>query len=650
MRPGSFNALVTGAGLIRPFKGLSLVNGITGSRTNFLTDDGFVGLGDADVQGFGVVFKAIDLLFFMGGGALVVNGIPVLNGADPVLASTQFQYLKRDAGAFTNGDDSHRYDVGHPRPSIPNLYAKSPPSPGQKPMNAVVAMAIWRADSNTGQPSLPSESVNVTLSNASVIVQFPEADENGQDVWGIGGTLLGIQIGNIYELPTSRDGEVLETLLAYTRTITCSINDTETTLHLDGLTPIGDQFTSADIGRRIRDVASNIDTWITGITDAFTAELSDAATSNVVDEAFVITHAVDGYERAIEVSYSDDDLLSTQTLAPYQAFEPMDGRFAGFILDVFFIEDVFGTIFYSIPGELSFPRINRRIYTEDKATVYINTGRGDQWRIAPQSISKLYYLPSATPIQLDIKARNIGCKYPTNACLGYDGRLMVWSGRPSIIDNDGSFNSTLSQIVATEFEGWEDQTEEVPVVTGYDPLGLYELWCHDNKIMATHAPTGRWCSPVLIDAWCGEGSVIVSSVIVNERLRLVVRQGDVLSHFEWNVGEGSDLVLRTYARKLPSMSTTITEVQSVIKAGDRELEMTYTLIGNFDRRVAIGTNTVPAAVDSTENQVATSFRPDFRGIGLLEVEVSCENADGHAAVDFVDVYGEWNESFTDPKA
>lgn len=645
IRQGSRNFLVTGAGLIVPFKGLTAVVGPECSRQHFLTDDGYAGLGDVDTVGFGSVFKCIDQLFFIGGGPLAVNGLYILDPPDQVLASTQFQFLTRDSGVFDRGDAGFIFDVGHPRPSAPSLYAKTPVSADQKPMNAVVAMVIWRADSNTGQPSLPSESVTVTITNGSVIVQFPAADSNGQDIWGVAGTLLGIQLGNLYQIPTSRGGEVLESTLAYTRTVTGTATNTDETLTLDAGTSLANQFTSADIGRRVARGA-DLDSWIVSVTDGFNAECNDAATGTSTGNV-VITHAVDGYERAIEISWSDDDLLATATLAPFHAFEPPDGRFAGFILDTFFIEDTEGTIFYSLPNYLSFPRLSRKIFTEDRATVYIDTGRGYQWRIAPQSISQLSYFPGEAPIQLSIKAKNIGCQYPTNACLGYGGRLMVWDGRPTIVDNDGSFNSNFHHIVESEFDGWEDQTADEPVVLAYDNLGKYELWCKGSKIMAIHAIAGAWCAPIdITDFIDDDDAVILGSVIVEEKLRLVIKVDGVLKQYKWNDGDGSDTTLMTYFRQLPA-ETAVTEIQSVVKAGLTELTMVYTIIADFDREILVGEDVVPE--DTTSNQCATSFRPNVRGVSMLGIKVTCEGADGRSAMDFIDCFGEWNEAFSNPR-
>lgn len=646
MRPGTVNYLITGGGTIVPFKGFTenVAAGVPG-RLYFLTDDGYASLGDDGEAGKGSVFQGIDLLFFVGAGTLRVNGqeLTEQDGVTLVSASTQLQYLVRQAGQFTNGDDSHRFDVGHGRPSKPTVIAKSNPSPGQKPMNAVVGVAVWRVDSNTGQFSLLSEAVQVTVTNGSVIVQFDLPDNNGQDYWGIGGTRLGVQIGNVYELPADI-GEIAESTLSYTRAIAQASSTVGTkVLTLNPATPADKRFTSADIGRRA-EIAGKVDSWITDLTDEFTANLNDNASGTAADEALTITHAVDGYTRAVEVSWSDDDLMSTAELAPVDALPPPDGLFGGQQLDVFWVEDLNGTVYYSLPNTLSFSRKRRKIFTEDKAVAYIKSGGGYDWRIAKQSISRLGYVGGDTPLQLDIMTKSAGCLYPQNACLGEGGRLLAWTGRPTLV-TPGGMDSTFYLRVEPDFDGWEDQTESEPVVPAFDPVGHYELWCKGEKVMAMHGPTGRWCSPILLSAF-GITGTIVGQVIIDGRLNLVVDEGATYKLYKWNQGAGSATTLRTYHRELPA-NTTATEVAPVLIPGSGTCRMSFKVIKDFTVEKALAADSVPAGA---QGHVGQSYRPNVRGSDTMAIEVTCPAATGKAGVDYINVFGEWNEAYSNPEA
>lgn len=637
----AFTLVSATAGTRMVMSGATLTGGTTapeGSRVNYLTDNGYAGLGDADAPGAGSVAKQIDLMFFIGTGLLKINGTQITIDSDDVEATSNWQYLTRNAGTFNN--NSELFQVGHPQPDRPAIFAKSPPSAGQKVMNAAVTVCIWRADSNTGQPSLPSPASEILeVRNGSVIVTFPDADDNGNDLWGIGVTLPGLaDLGNMYQLQSELGGEVLESTLAYTRTIEGSISVDETTL-----TSPDANFTNSDIGRRIRRNDDGLDTWIISVTADDEVELNDAAGTGITSQAFVITQAVDGIERAVEVSWADTDLIG-QPFAPFDGFEPPDGAFAGNLMDTFYIEDLEGTIFYSIPNYFSFPR-SRRIFTEDRATVYVDTGYGYHWRIAKQSIAQIFYAVGERPIQAMLKSKNAGCKYPQNACLGHGGRLLAWTGRPTMVDSDGQMNAQFHMNVASEFDGWEDQTVDQPVVTAYDPIGLYELWCYGNKILPIHAPTGRWCAPILIDDWV-EDATVVGQVIVNERLRLVIRVDDELVHYEWNVGAGSFMVIESYFRETPEHQTTITLVNSIVKPGTTTSNFRYSIIKNFTDTIELGTSEIP---NTPYTQIARNFRKNVRGVEEFAIKIEGfgatleEPIDGNAAVDTVTCWGEWSQ-------
>jgi len=653
LRQGTINAMVTGAGLIVPFKGLGAQLGLVGSKQSFMTDNYYAGLGSGSQTGQGSMFQAINLMFFCGEGAVAVKGIQISDGVDPLQASTNLSYLKRVDGEFTEGTlGTNQFQVGHPRPDSPSIYLKTPPSSGKSPMSAAISVVVWRADSNTGQTSLPSvPSTVLELANGSCIVQFGLPDANGQDVWGIGVPLLGLRdLGNFYQLPIDIGGEVLESTLSYTRAIdkaTINLGDTVLTIH--GTTPVDKQFTTADIGRRVSIGVggADLDSWIVSITDAFTAVVHDAALNTVGDVPLTITHAIDGITRAVEISWADTDLFG-QELAPYLAFEPPDCLFAGVLRDTFYVEDLEGTILYSVPNSLSFPR-SQRIFTEDRATCWISTGNGYHWRIAPQSVGRLYYIGGLQPIQLDILSNNIGCQFVQNACVGYGGNLMLWSGRPTLIGIDGSMNSTFYLIVEQDFDGWEDQTEDEPVVTAYDPIGQYEVWVKGRTAIPRHAPTGNWSSPCDLTPWLeSEESIIVGRVVIHERLHLVEKtvSGDLLLK-EWNANLGSVMTLQSYYEDTQRALATISQIDTIVQAADRQTSFKMTVIKDFVKEIEMETVDIPS---NPHHQVLTSFRPNIRGGQVLGVKVEVSGgggapADGRAAVDYITFYGEISETF-----
>lgn len=213
MAKGSENAMVTGTGLTRAFKGPLLIGGgKLGSRVFFNTDQSYAGLGIGNVNGVGSVFKIKQLLAYIGSGQLNFNGAAIAT----VSASSTLSFLKKSGGVYAAGAGTGPFQAGHAQPSAPNIYPKDNPSAGKSAMSGAVVVYIWRICSFTGQPSLASLPSNVlVLSGQDVIVEFPAVDANGQDYWGIGVVKLGFEeLGVGYTLPTSLGGVVAESALA----------------------------------------------------------------------------------------------------------------------------------------------------------------------------------------------------------------------------------------------------------------------------------------------------------------------------------------------------------------------------------------------------------------------------------------------------
>jgi hypothetical protein len=224
MCAGSLNAMVTGLGFVRAFKGVTALAGKVGSRVFFSTDQSYAGLGTATTTGTGSVFNARNLLCYIGAGQVYFAGLALAG----IIASSTLSFVKKSGGVYAAGATTGPFQAGHAQPSAPTIIAKSAPSAGQTEMTGVVTVVIWRVSSYTGQVSLKSLPSNVlTLTNQSVIVQMPLADSNGQTHWGIGVVRVGFpDLGNHYELPTSLGGEVAESALTtidgYTRAVEIS--------------------------------------------------------------------------------------------------------------------------------------------------------------------------------------------------------------------------------------------------------------------------------------------------------------------------------------------------------------------------------------------------------------------------------------------
>lgn len=615
---GTLNAILVGLGFARKFGGLDVIAGKAGSWQHFQTDNTFAGLGDENDYGKGSVFKVQRVLVFTGEGAVRVAGEDLGVDADPTL-----QYVRKEAGEWV----SPAYPAGQARPSSQTIYPKTTLGAGHTPMDGTVVTVIWRIDSTTGQVSLASLLSNVlSLTAQSVIQPFPAVD-TAQDYWGIGVCKPGFGTAPVmYQLKTDLGGEVAEATLAYTRNVTqASITSGDKTLTLNGATPLANRFTTADIGRRV-EIAGKLDSWIVSVTDAFNAETNDNATATATNEALVITHAVEGIERAVEISWTAESLAG-QELAPFDAYPPPTNlKWAGILNDALFVETEDGIVYVGVVGFIgSFPPKNT-LFPPEPATLYLDGSDGLYWRFSRNMLMALTYIGGAKPLELQTVWKNVGILYPQNAAIGKGGRVIAWAGKPVRLGAGGEPDVEFAFPVYKDFEGWNEQTEEMPVVCAFDPDNQLECWAYNRTIMACRGGTDIWCSPIDAGEWLGEGEHIISAVIVDNKLRWSTNKGDELAIYMHDEGGGGTMTIQTPDVASSLSSDTISEVEAVVHV-DETSEIEMTLIKNFNDAVPVAIDTFEPT-DTPENQTFRA-RPNITCAKqhAVKVEITSEGKD-----------------------
>jgi hypothetical protein len=212
MGPGSQNLIITGTGANRIFKGITVKNSVTGSKTLMNVGDGYGGLGRYDDStALGSVFRVLGAIFYIGAGKLFYNGT-----ATGDTASSTLSLRKVVSGALSGS----AYQAGLAQPSAPTISAITPPTGYTGKNDGTVSVKIARVRSATGARSIASPVSNtVQCKNQSVLVTFPSADANGQDYWEIDVTLNGYGgIGNHYFLQELAETSVVGTTIAATAT------------------------------------------------------------------------------------------------------------------------------------------------------------------------------------------------------------------------------------------------------------------------------------------------------------------------------------------------------------------------------------------------------------------------------------------------
>lgn len=575
MGPGTRNAKTTGDGITRASRGPLLLEGLIGSRQFFNSDQSYGGLGDAATNGVGSLFNIRQLLAYIGAGQVCYNGAELAT----IIASSTPSFLAKTGDDYIAGPDKGPFQWGHAQPGAPIIYAKSSPSAGKPAMSGAVVIYTWRISAITGQVSLASLPSNVVvLSDQTVIAQVGLVDLNGQTHWGFGGPKVGfIDLGVGYQFPTSLDGEVAEATLAYTRAVAgASIGDGTNTVDVTEADP-DLQFTSADVGRRI--AFSTFDSWITQVNTAQQVEVYDMNDSGgTISGAATVTHAIDGYTRAVELSWTNLGLVG-MPIVPDKAFPPGSGQFAGAIMDTLWLDDD-GIIYIGEPNQIgSFPPKNAA-FANGPAVVYVRSGKVVV-RFGKNNVGALYYVGGSPAIEYQTIMEHQGLVLPQNAGLGFNGRLLAWFGKPTVVNGiEPDFG--YANDVLPDFAGWnENQSVNKPIVARYDGIGQYECWCFGTTIMAKHGPTGAWCSPEdLSDVLPGN---IMDGVTVDHKLYLSVKNDDELEIWQYDAGSGSVMLVYTAEKSRMSYSQDITLIMSEGSADNIDHPVIIEVVKNYDR-------------------------------------------------------------------
>ncbi|HKS27830.1 MAG TPA: hypothetical protein VJS44_08425 [Pyrinomonadaceae bacterium] len=350
-----------------------------------------------------------------------------------------------------------------------------------------------------------------------------------------------------------------------------------------------------------------------------------------VSEADLTT--IDGITRAVEISWSNG-ALQGQPLAPDKAFPLPAGQFAGVMNDTLFL-DADGIIYVGEPGYIgSFPPSNA-IFASEPAVHWLKIGPNAFGRFGKHSVGILMYVGGSPALEYQEILSNQGIALPQNVALGFGGRLLMWLGKPTVLDKALEPDFEYANKVMPDFDGWDaGQSTSQPIVPCFDPQGLYECWCFQKKVMAKHAPTGRWCAP--IDLTGKINGNIVSHVIHDRKLYLSCVDGLTLKLYQFDAGTGSTMVVQT-DDTAPGRGDTISEVFVQARTDDEANNLLIEAITNHE-------DDSPAEVfdDTVEADKTLFIRTDEPNIidavsHALRVTVPCLGGD--ASVELIESYG-----------
>lgn len=638
MALGSQNAMCTGAGYTRAFRGVDPIIAKIGSRVFFFASETYAGLGNAVINGVGSIFIARNLLFFIGAGQVNFNGAEIAG----VSASSTLSLIKKVGGFYLL---ANQYQAGHAQPSAPIIYAKASPSAGKRAISGAVVAGVHRISTITGQVSNVSlVSNSLLLSEQTMLVQIPLVDANGQDLWGVDVPKIGFaELGTLVQLPVTLGGQVSEATISATLPLVNPVIGAASDV-VDVSTAV---FTSEHVGWRIAFGA--FDSYIIAINSDTQVQVTDESAGGEAAAAGVITYAIDGVTRAVEIGYSNADLFG-QLPAPTKAYPPTAGSFAGVMMDTFWMEGDDSIIYVGEPGFVgSFPPSNA-LFAREPATLYLEAEEGVTLRFSPLTIGALYYVGGSPAIEYQLIRFGQGVKYAQNAFIGFGGRVCAWTGGlPSVLNFDASrfsLDHEYARAVLKEFAGWnEEQTADRPIVGGYDAVGEFECWALGKMVLAKLGPTGAWCAPTDLTELI-PGDIVGATTTLDGNLYLSVINGADLVLYQYDAGTGSVMIIQTDDKPANGSFNDVTLVAVRGRADNLTQKVKVEVVANFDydnpdEDAIDATGAVPERVGVQDLEPR---EPNVTEAKAHSVKVTWPSEGGDCGVDNVCTYGSTSET------
>ncbi len=637
MVSGSENAMLTGAGKITNFKGLTQRAGVKGGFVMNNIAETFASIGQtSDTTAYGNVMNVFAALFYIGKGLVRLAGASLL-----VNASATLSLLIKRGGSYTSSAACGPWQAGLAAPSAPIIRAITPPAGFTGKVNGTVSVVCWRIRSTTGAVSNQSPVSNIiAVSNGCVAVQLSLVDANGQDAWGIGVT-------KSIEGRTGSHFELLEVLEA---DVTTSITRTDVVTNSASLdiTSAAGGFTSEYIGWTVELTGGSPtcthSSYVTDVPDGNTLTLEAMPPTTSTDVSMTLTKAVEGTERSIVIEWRDGDLVGKE-YAPKRSFPPPSALFGGTLEDVLFVDGAYadattstsgtnpGTALCpSEPGQPESFSPDTVIFTNDTPTALLR-GDGLYWRFGRNSLHTIQYLGGEKPLSMEIVWEGLGIQYQNQACLGEGGRLYLWPAEQGLLrmGSDGLPEGIFAAAVADDLAQCTDASKRV--LGSHGNLKVV-VACYENNIWPYFTDLGKWGAPTDVSTF---GMANVRSAVTENNQLLLTDVNDDL--WEYNVGTGSVMKVRTPWTPTDTLNT-VTAVLASVRADNTDNPVTIDVYADGDE------NTVESSFDvnlpRTGYQNVPPVWPNVTQCQshAVEITITSTTANGDSGLEGIVVKGE----------
>lgn len=356
----------------------------------------------------------------------------------------------------------------------------------------VYSIELTKVRSTTGaesNASLPSNVITVT--SQSIRVEFPAAPTDGTDTWYIYVTAAGFGPTGPYLFLQS----VLESELTVTGTGTINIGTSTTTW----TRVAGHTLTAADVGKQIVIVGAGVagatlTTIVSTVnTGAQTLTFATPASTSVVAAVTTLNAYLDGVPRAIEIEWSDNELILSQK-PPLDNDPPPSGSHVFALGNVMCVAGCYNGIGLacSKPGQPeAFPVDNVSFLPEPVVNVVGRPQDGFVYLICANSIHAAVYTGAidGPPVIVRTLWDRVGCAGFASAAVYGNQLYVITNGKKfARTGPDGNVDYTFSQRVASQLASWTPGT----AVTGYDDNRRGFAFVQDQQIYFYHIDLDRW--------------------------------------------------------------------------------------------------------------------------------------------------------------
>lgn len=386
--------------------------------------------------------------------------------------------------------------------------------------------------------------------------------------------------------------------------------------------------------------------YVTAVPAVNTLTLADMPPATSTGVSAVVTRAVDGVKRAVEIEFRDGDLAGA-SLAPTRSFPPPAAVFGGTIQDVTFVDGAWGDVTDGVsaasPGTAivpseplfgeAFPPDNA-IFTNSTPTALIRGGDNLYWRFSANSLGAITYKGGQPALSYQTIWENTGILSPHNAVIAKGSRLYCITGKRGLvrIGVDGEPDSSFSARVADDFANVDPRN----VVLGWDSDHQFVCYMYMKTIWAFNVQDEIWCAPSNLNGLITGN--ICAAVTIDNTLHIATNDGSTIRLYKYNAGTGTVIKVATPWKHAENENDSVSILHVSMRADNTANQVSVKVYGFGDDGAVLSSMDITLA--RTGLQTLPTLKPNVAGLRSHKIVVSHQSTGGDSGFEFIKSFGE----------